>query len=73
MFRPEKKSELKERYPVGTRLKLISLVNDEPHLPDGTCGTVIGYDDQPALLMKWDNGSSLSLLPYEGDRFVRIN
>lgn len=28
----------------------------------GTKGTVVGVDDQPALLVHWDNGSSLSLL-----------
>ena len=72
MFRPEKKEELKRKFPVGTRIKLISLVNFEPNLPDGTLGTVKGHDDQPALLMQWDNGSSLSLLPYEGDKFIAI-
>lgn len=33
--------------------------------PPGLCGTVIGVDDQPALLMEWDNGRGVSLLPYE--------
>lgn len=64
-----RKDVLKRKYPIGTRVKLKSLVNDEPHLPAGTMGTVVGYDDQPALLMNWDNGSSLSLLPFEGDEF----
>ena len=58
---------LKKLYPVGTRVRIRSLANPEPDLPVGMEGTVIGYDDQPALLMKWDNGSSLSILPYEGD------
>ena len=31
----------------------------------------MGADDQPALLMKWDNGRSLSLLPFE-DSFTVI-
>lgn len=63
----QKKDELMRKYPIGTRIRLKKLVNDEPHLPPSTCGTVIGYDDQPSLLMNWDNGSSLSLLPFEGD------
>lgn len=64
-----RKGILMRDYPVGKRVKLIELVNEEPNLPPGTMGTVAGYDDQPALLMSWDNGSSLSLLPFEGDRF----
>ena len=28
----------------------------------GMKGTVVAVDDQPALLVDWDNGSSLSLL-----------
>ena len=58
---------VKRQYPVGTRIQLNSLCNDEKGMPTGLCGTVIGVDDQPALLMKWDNGRSLSLLPYEYD------
>ena len=59
-----KKVELvKAQYPVGTRIELTGLCNDEPGMPPGLCGTVIGVDDQPALLMKWDNGQSLSLFP----------
>lgn len=64
-----RKDALIRKYPIGTRVRLKSLVNDEPHLPSGTWGTVVGYDDQPALLMNWDNGSGLSLLPFEGDEF----
>lgn len=66
------KDELIHKYPIGTRLRIISLANDEPNLPNNTEGTVRGYDDQPALLMCWNNGSSLSLLPYLGDKFEKI-
>ncbi len=58
---------VKKRYPVGTRIRLNSLCNDEQDMPAGLCGTVIGVDDQPALLMKWDNGRGLSLFPGEDD------
>lgn len=64
-FDRSKVERVKARYPVGTRIELKGLCNDEPGMPPGLCGTVIGVDDQPALLMKWDNGRGLSLLPYE--------
>lgn len=63
---------VKRQYPVGTRIQLDSLCTDEEDMPSGLCGTVIGVDDQPSLLMKWDNGKSLSLLPFE-DSFTVIH
>ena len=51
-----------EQYPPGTRVEVISLCNEEEHLKPGMNGTVVGVDDQPVLLVHWDNGSSLSLL-----------
>lgn len=66
-----KVERVKREYPPGTRIKLQSLCNDERDMPPGLCGTVIGCDDQPALLMKWDNGRSLSLLPFD-DSFTVI-
>ena len=64
-FDRRKVERVKARYPVGTRIELKGLCNDEPGMPPGLCGTVIGVDDQPSLLMKWDNGRSLSLFPDE--------
>ena len=53
---------MREQYPPGTRVEVVSLCNEEEHLKPGMKGTVVGVDDQPALLVNWDNGSSLSLL-----------
>ena len=55
-------AHMREKYPPGTRVEVVSLGNEEEHLKPGTKGTVVGVDDQPALLVHWDNGSSLSLL-----------
>ena len=70
-FDRNKVEMIKRQYPVGTRIQLNSLCNDERGMPAGLCGTVVGVDDQPALLMKWDNGRSLSLMPFE-DSFTVI-
>lgn len=53
---------MRKQYPPGTRVEVISLCNEEEHLKPGMKGTVVGVDDQPALLVNWDNGGSLSLL-----------
>lgn len=68
---PERIEMVKKQYPVGTRIQLDSLCNDERGMPSGLCGTVVGVDDQPALLMKWDNGRSLSLMLFD-DNFTVI-
>ncbi len=50
-------------YPPGTRIRLIEMTNDPSPVSVGTCGTVLAVDDAGQLLMQWDNGRSLSLLP----------
>lgn len=52
---------LRKRYPKGTRVKLVKM--DDPQAPPmGTRGTVIGVDDSGAIMMRWDNGSSLNVI-----------
>ena len=59
---------IKKLYPPGTRIELIEMGDDPQKIPEGTRGTVVGVDDIGDVLMKWDNGRSLSLIPGE-DRF----
>ena len=55
-------NRLRQEYPPGTRIVLGSM--DDPHAPPpGTKGTVVYVDDMGQIGMKWDNGSSLSLMP----------
>ena len=53
----------RSRYPAGTRI-CCDCMNDDPRpIPPGTTGTVVGVDDLCSILVKWDNGSRLSLVP----------
>lgn len=52
---------LKETYPVGTRVKLIQM-EDIQAPPIGTLGTVYGVDSIGSILVKWDNGSTLNVI-----------
>lgn len=65
MYNRRKIEMMKERYPKGTRICLDNMENDPHPIPPGTKGTVIAVDDAGQLLMKWDNGRSLSLIPGE--------
>ena len=53
---------LRERYPRGTKVKLLAI--DDPQAPPvGTLGEILGVDDAGQLLVRWETGSSLSLIP----------
>ena len=39
---------MRNQYPPGTRVEVVSLCNEEEHLKPGMKGTVVGVDDQPA-------------------------
>ena len=55
----ERPAELRNEYPVGCRVELISM-DDSQAPPKGTRGTVRGVDDAGNLLVRWDNGSGLN-------------
>ena len=58
----EQIAALRERYPRGTRVELLGM--DDPQAPPaGTMGEVMGVDDAGQLLVRWETGSSLSLIP----------
>ncbi len=62
-MRPEQVKRIKEQYPAGTRICCDGM-SDDPHpIEPGTLGTVRGVDDAGSVMMKWDNGRSLSLVP----------
>lgn len=47
----------------GKRVMLVRMEDPYTNLKSGDEGTINGTDDMGHILVKWDNGSSLSLLP----------
>ncbi len=47
----------------GKRVMLVRMEDPYTQLKSGDEGTIKGVDDMGNILVKWDNGSSLSLLP----------
>lgn len=52
---------LRKQYPKGTKIELLEM-DDVQAPPVGTVGTVYGVDDLGSLLVRWENGSSLSVI-----------
>ena len=65
MMNQNQVARIKAQYPSGTRIRLDHM--DDPYAPilAGTEGVVQAVDDAGQLIMKWDNGRSLSLIPGE--------
>lgn len=64
-------ARIKQTYPPGTRIELISMDDPYAPVPSGTRGTVAYVDDIGQIGMKWDNNRSLSLIPGE-DSFRKL-
>ena len=61
----DKVKQLRDRYPKGTRIQLISMEDPYASIAPGTEGEVAFVDDAGSIHMKWNNGSSLALIPGE--------
>ena len=51
---------LQDKFKSGTRVELLRM-DDVQAPPIGTKGTVIGVDDIGSIMVRWDNGSGLSV------------
>ena len=59
-------------YQRGDRVALVATDDPDTRLRPGDQGTVTGWDpSQGQLHIRWDSGSTLSMLPGEGDQ-VRL-
>lgn len=62
---------MKDNYPPGTRIMLLSMGDDPRPVEDNTRGTVMAVDDIGTLHCAFDNGRSLGIVPGE-DSFRRL-
>ncbi len=62
--------DLRRQYPSGCRV-VLDWMEDFQAPPIGTEGTVRGVDDMGSIMVRWDNGSGLSVV-YGEDRCHRI-
>lgn len=72
MFDDGYTEEIKERFPVGTRIVLDYMSDDPRPIEPGTKGTVIHVDDLGTVHCRFDNGRQLGIIPGE-DRFRKID
>ena len=64
-------NRIREQYPAGTRIELISMDDPYSKLKPGDRGTVSVVDDIGTVFVDWDSGSSLGLA-HGADSFKRI-
>jgi hypothetical protein len=53
---------LREKYPAGTRIELLSMSDPYSTLKPGDCGFVSMVDDTGTIFADWDSGSTLGLV-----------
>lgn len=61
-------AQLRKQYPIGTKIQLISMRDEKYPIPPGTVGEVTHIDDIGNIHVRWQNGSSLAIIP-EVDSF----
>lgn len=71
MISENKSKYIKEKYPIGSRVKL-NYMEDPYAVPSGTLGIIEYVDDEGQIEVSWDNGRTLSLI-YGVDSFDVID
>lgn len=65
-------NKIKEKYPEGSRVQLVSMDDPYSKLEAGDKGTVKFVDDVGTVHISWDKGSSLGACVLDGDIIKRI-
>ena len=63
-------ARLREKYPPGTKV-ILEEMDDSQAPPVGTIGEVVTVDGAGQLVMQWQNGGGLSLIPGV-DKFRKV-
>lgn len=71
MIKPYAIERLRQNYPRGTRVELISMDDPYTKLLPGDLGTVTDIDDTGTIFVSWDRGSSLGLV-YGIDHYRKV-
>ena len=71
MITEDKLKEIQEKYPVGTKIKMLEDMDDKYPIKKGTIGVVNYIDNEGQLHMNWENGRTLAVVP-EIDKFEII-
>ena len=61
---------LRQRYPKGTRIELVSMFDPYSDLKPGSRGTVAFIDDVGTIFVDWDSGSHLGVI--YGEDVIRV-
>lgn len=62
---------LRDKYPVGSKIKLTEMKDPVRPVPPGTIGEVTGVDDAGTIHVAWENGQGLGLV-YGVDTFEKF-
>lgn len=62
-----------ETFSRGDRVQLVSTSDPVTQLKPGDQGTVGFTDSMGTIHVKWDSGSSLGIIPEDGDVIVKIS
>lgn len=62
---------MKDNYPPGTRIMLLSMGDDPRPVEDNAKGTVIAMDDMCTIHCTFENGRALGIIPGE-DMFRKL-
>lgn len=64
-------TRVRQKYPAGCRVELISMDDPYSRLKPGDRGTVSTVDDTGTVFVRWDNGSGLGVV-YGADRIRKL-